>query len=313
MELSELLPEVEKNVVLALLTTFKIGGPAQYLFRVKTTEDVKEAIGAATKIGMPFFILAGGSNVLVSDKGFEGLVILMENMEWTIEGTTVTAGAGVSVSTLVTETGSRGLSGLEWAGGLPGSVGGAVRGNAGAFGGETKDSVVSVGILDENGEVRTLSNKECEFGYRTSVFKKKNLLVLSATFELKEGGKEEIERVASLNIEHREKYHPLEYPNAGSMFKNCDLKNVPSEVQEQFKDAIKVDPFPVLPTAALIAEAGLQGMKEGSAQVSEKHPNYIVNLGGAKADDVLTLVKKVKSIIKDKYGVELEEEVQYIS
>jgi len=187
-----------------------------------------------------------------------------------------------------------------------------VRGNAGAFEGETKDSVVSVEILDENGEVRTLLNKECEFGYRSSIFKKKNWIILSVTLELKKGDKEQIEQIAATNIAYREKNHPLELPNAGSMFKNCDLKNVPTEVQEEFKNVVKVDPFPVLPTAALIAKAQLQGMKEGSAQVSEKHPNYIVNLGGASAKDVLLLVKKVKSIIKEKYGVQLEEEVQYI-
>ena len=313
MELPELLPQVEKNVVLAPLTTFKIGGPAQYLFEAKTTEDIKEAIGAATKIGMPFFILAGGSNILVSDEGFKGLVIVIKNTDWSIDGMKVHAGAGVSVSTLVTETGKRGLSGLEWAGGLPGSVGGAIRGNAGAFGGETKDNLIEVEILDENNKVRMISNKECEFGYRTSVFKKKNWIILSATFKLKEGDTEEIKNVAAKNIEYREKRHPLEYANAGSMFKNCDVKNIPSEIQEQFKDVIKVDPFSVLPTAALIDAAGLKGMKEGQAQVSEKHPNYIVNLRGATAKDVLSLVKKVKTVIKDKYGVELQEEVQYIA
>lgn len=313
MELSELLPQVEKNVALAPLTTFKIGGSAQYLFEAKTTEDVKKAIGAATKIGMPFFILAGGSNILFSDKGFQGLVIVIENTDWSINGTEVVAEAGVSVDTLVTETGRRGLSGLEWAGGLPGSIGGAVRGNAGAFGGETKDTLTEVEVLDENNEVRTISNKECEFGYRTSVFKEKNWIILSATFQLHKGDTEEIEKIAASNIEYREKRHPLEYPNAGSMFKNCDVKNVSADIQEQFKDVLKVDPFPVLPTAALIDRAGLKGMKEGQAQVSEKHPNYIVNLGGATAQDVLTLIKKVKSVIKEKYGVELEDEVQYVS
>ena len=105
----------------------------------------------------------------------------------------------------------------------------------------------------------------------------------------------------------------MDYPNVGSIFKNCDVEDVPPSTRDEFKDAVKVDPFPVLPTAALIAKAGIQGMKEGQAQVSEKHPNYIVNLGGATAQDVLTLIKKVKSVIKDKYGVELEDEVQYVS
>ena len=312
MELAELLPGVEKNVPLAPFTTFRIGGRARYLFRAKNTEDVKRAQSAARQIHLPFFVLAGGSNVLISDKGFSGLVVLMENTQWSIKGIRLEAEAGVPFATVVSETQKGGLSGLEWAGGLPGSVGGAVRGNAGAFGGEVKDTVLQVEILDEKGEVRTLLNKECEFGYRTSIFKKTNWIVLSVVFELKQGDAEEIARVAESNIQYRTTRHPLEYPTAGSMFKNCDVKNVPLEVQEKFKGIIKKDPFPILPTAALIAGAGLQGMRIGGAQVSEKHPNYIVNLGNATAENVLRLTQNVKEGIKEKYGVELEEEVQYI-
>jgi UDP-N-acetylmuramate dehydrogenase len=307
------LPKAKKNVLLAPYTTFKIGGPAKYFYIAKSTTDVIHAAKTAKKYKMPFFVLAGGSNLLVADKGFSGLVILLEVKSYTIVGTKVEATPGVSMDTLVKETGKRGLAGFEWAGGLPGSVGGAVRGNAGAFGGEIKDNIVSVFAMNTKGNIKTFSQKQSLFSYRDSLFKRKNWIILSAIFRMKKGNKKTIQAAAKDHIRYRKEKHPLEYPNAGSMFKNCDLKKFSKKLQQELSHVVKVDPFPVIPTAYLISEAGLKGLRFGKAEVSKKHPNYIINRGGASANDVLRLVAKVKKRIKKKYSVDLEQEVQYIS
>lgn len=307
------LPGVRENVPLKNHTTFHIGGPARYFFIAKTTENIKRAIRAAREHDIPYFLLSGGSNVLVSDKGFQGLVIKVENTNYTIKGTKVWAESGVSVTTLVRETTQRGLAGLEWAGGLPGTVGGAVRGNAGAFGGEIKDSIAQVEVLDKKGNKKMFSKKQSQFAYRSSLFKRKGFTVLSVTFELNKGNKEEIQATAKSHIEYRKERHPLEYPNAGSIFKNCDVKKVSKKIQQEFADVIKQDPFPIIPTAAIISKAKVPGLRIGGAQVSEKHPNYIVNRGNATANDVVSLIKKVKQKIQTKFHIALEEEIQFVS
>src|SRR3989338_2312785 len=306
--LAKILPGLKTNVSLAQHTTFRIGGPAKYFFAAKTTSDVIKAIRTAKKLKLPFFVLGQGSNLLVSDKGFNGLVVKIQNSKFKIQNSRLYAEAGISFSVLVYETGKRGLAGLEWAGGLPGTLGGAVRGNAGAFGGETKDSVVEVEAFDHEGRRRKFSGRECQFAYRSSIFKKKGYIVLAATMQLRKGSKAKIQAVAKEHMRYRKERHPLEYPSAGSIFKNCDLKKPPATVQVQFKDVIKTDPFPVIPAAALIARAKLQGMRVGDAEISEKHPNYIVNRGNATANDVLELIARVKKEIKNKFSIDLEEE-----
>ena len=312
-DIHNLLPGVKTNVSLAPHTTFNIGGAARYFFIAKNIKDIIEAVSVAKKCKMPFFVLAGGSNVLISDKGFPGLVIKIQATSYKLQATRLYAEAGVSMETLVWEIGKKGLAGLEWAGGLPGSVGGAVRGNAGAFGGEIKDSVISVAALDEKGNVKTLSKKQCMFSYRDSFFKKKNWIVLSATFQLQKGNKKKIQREAKEHIAYRKEKHPLEYPNAGSVFINCDFRKFSKELREKLKDVVKTDPFPIVPTAYLISEAGLKGLRIGMAQVSEKHPNYVVNLGAARAKDVMRLIEKVKKEIKKKFSVALEQEIELVS
>ena len=309
----KLLPDTKRNVPLAPYTTFKIGGFAKYFFIAKKTKDVTLAVAAAKSLKVPFFVLAGGSNILVSDKGFSGLVIKIQNTKYEIQDTKVYAEAGVLMDTLIKETGMRGLTGFEWAGGLPGSVGGAVRGNAGAFGGEIKDSIVSVTALDAKGNLITLTKKQCKFLYRDSLFKEKNWIILSCIFRLKKGNKKKIQAIAKEHIKYRKERHPLEYPNAGSMFKNCDFKKFSKKMQKELSHMVKVDPFPVIPTAYLISEAGLKGLCIGKAEVSKKHPNYMVNKGGATEKDVLRLIQKVKKVIKKKFAVDLQQEVQYIS
>jgi len=308
--LKKALKGVKENVLLASYTTFRIGGKARYFFVAKTKQDIVKAIAVAKNQKTPFFVLSGGSNLLVSDRGFNGLVIKIQNTKYKIQDTSLFADAGVPMETLVKETTKRGLAGFEWAGGLPGSVGGAVRGNAGAFGGEIKDAILQVECLDQKGRIRTLSKKACEFGYRSSVFKEKNLIVLSAVFHLKKGSSKILKGVAKDHVNYRKERHPLEFPNAGSIFKNCDFKKIPASLKDFVKDVVKIDPFPVVPTAFLLAKAGLKGLSVHDAQISKKHPNYIVNTGNAKASDVLLLIKKVKHIIKKKFSVDLEEEIE---
>lgn len=305
----DILENVKENVSLAPYTTFKIGGKARYFFSAANKRDVMKAVKTAKALRLPFFVLGGGSNVLVSDKGFDGLVIYMCNRKHKIEGTKVFGEAGVDFPVLVKETGKEGLSGLEWAGGLPGTLGGAVRGNAGAFKGEVKDNLIEVEILDNRETVRKLTNKQCRFSYRSSVFKKKNWIILSATFKLKKGNKKEIQDVAKEHIQYRKDRHPLEYPNAGSVFKNYDAKKIPKRFQKKMEHVVKIDPFPLVPTAYLISEAQLKGLSWHDAQVSKKHSNYIVNKGKARAKDVKILIGKVKKKIKEKFSVDLKEEI----
>ncbi|MBI2625134.1 MAG: UDP-N-acetylmuramate dehydrogenase [Candidatus Nealsonbacteria bacterium] len=302
----------QKNVPLNNHTTFKIGGPAKYFFAAKTKEDIIQAINWAKKNDLPFFILGGGSNMVVSDKGFNGLVIKIQTTNYKLQAARLHAEAGVLIETLVRETGKLGLSGFEWAGGLPGTLGGAIRGNAGAFGGEIKDNIIEVEALDNKGRIRKFSKKQCRFSYRDSIFKDKNWIILSAIFVFKNGDGEKIKEAAREHINYRKERHPLEYPSAGSVFKNCDLKDVPINIRNFFKDVVKTDPFPVVPAAAIIARAGLKGLRAGGAEVSEKHPNYIVNKDNARAVDVLKLIKMVKKKVKENFGIKLEEEIQLL-
>ena len=311
-KLETLLPGIKKNILLAPYTTFQIGGRARYFFTARTSDFIVRALIAAKNARIPFFILGGGSNLLVSDKGFRGLVVQIKNLKFKIKNSFVYTEAGVSMSVLVKETGKRGLSGFEWAGGLPGSVGGAIRGNAGAFKGEIKDNVLWVEALDAKGNVKKLSSLQCHFSYRSSIFKEKNWVVLSAAFKLKKGNTRAIQAIAKDHIRYRKEKHPLEYPNAGSIFKNCDLRKFSLGLQKKLQPAVKLDPFPVVPTAYLNDQAGLKGMRQNNIQISRKHPNYMVNLGGGTAKDVILLVQKVKKIIKKKFSIDLEQEVEYV-
>jgi UDP-N-acetylmuramate dehydrogenase len=207
------------------------------------------------------------------------------------------------------------LSGLEWAGGLPGTLGGAIRGNAGCFKGEIKDVISAVESFDtETGKMITRNNADCGFAYRTSVFKQGGgkEIILSAVLALKPGDALEIAKAIQEKIDYRVRRHPMDSPSIGSIFKNVDLKKVPEEMRARFASVVKQDPFPVIPTAHLISEAGLKGVSFGGAMVSPKHPNFIVNVLEAKASDVKNLIELVKSEVKNKFGIELEEEVMEI-
>ncbi len=317
--LKKSLPGIQKNILLKDHTTFQIGGPAKYFLVAQKKEDIIKALTLAKQLNLPVFILGGGSNILASDQGFDGLVIKIQNKKPSLKiqqkagNFFIEAPAGTAVKDLVTFSTNNALQGLEWAGGLPGTFGGAIRGNAGAFGGETKDSIFQVQALDENLNIKIVSNAQCQFSYRNSIFKQKNWIVLSATIKLTKGDKKNLKATAKANADYRTNRHPLNFPNAGSIFKNCDFESFSLSHQKNLLAVVKKDPFPVVPTAYLISEAGLKGTTIGGAKVSEKHPNFIVNVGGAKAKDVLAVIDINKKNIKEKYNVTLEQEVQYLS
>jgi UDP-N-acetylmuramate dehydrogenase len=305
--------KIRENVLLRDYTTFKIGGPARYFFVAKNKEDLKNAILWTKKKKLPFFILGGGSNVLFSDNGFNGLVIKLQNTQYEIRNTNVIAGAGVPLQKLVLETAKRGLSGLENLAGIPGTLGGGIWGNAGAFGREIGDLVEEVKVLDVGSsrlEVKKLRNKGCKFGYRDSIFKrKKNWIILEATLRLKRGKRKEIEEKIKEFLKLRKEKQPLEFPSAGSVFKNVPIEKVPKKIREKFKEKIKNG---FLPAGVLIEAAELKGFQIGGAKISEKHANFILNVGKAKASDVKELIEKIKKEVKKKFKIQLEEEIKLV-
>jgi len=322
-KLRELLPGLRKNVLMKRYASFKIGGKAKYFFVARRKENLINAILVARKYNLPFFILGEGTNLLVSDRGFKGLIIKVENKKYKIPRTRTSsvrgkqnnllyAEAGVPMRVLVRETTERGLGGLEWAAGIPGTIGGAIRGNAGAFGAETGDNILWVETLDKKGNIKKISRKKSNFSYRSSIFKKRNLIIISALIKLKKKNKKTIKKTVKDCIKYRRERLPLNYPSAGSVFKNYDIKKISRRLKKFFSRIIKKDPFPIIPAAYLISEAGLKGFKIGRAQISKKHPNFIINLGGAKAKDVIKLINLAKKRVRNKFGIILEEEIQYL-
>jgi len=300
-----------KNVILADFSSYKIGGPAEYFFEAKDWYEAEESLRWSKDNNSPIFILGGGTNILIPDDGIRGLVLkpLIDTLEF--NDNVVLVGAGILMADLVYAVADLGLSGLEWAGGLPGTVGGAVRGNAGAFGGEMKDAVEYVESIDEKSfKKNTRDNSGCEFDYRNSIFKKNNReIVLQIALKLDRGSPEQIKKSIEEKIQYRKDRHPMEYPNIGSMFKNVDAKKASSELIKEAREVIKTDPFPVIPAAYLISEAGLKGVSFGGAMISQKHPNFIVNISKAKSSDVKELISLAKEEVRKKFGVTLEEEV----
>ena len=304
------------NVLLSPYSNFRIGGAADMFCRVRDGAGIERAAERARRARLPIFILGGGTNVLIGDGGVRGMVLKPDIKTLEVEDGAVRAGAGVSMAELMECTIAKGLSGLEWAGGLPGTVGGAIRGNAGAFRGEMKDVIRTVRSVPLNSGkgVRVRSRRNCRFGYRTSVFKEENgkEVILDAVFFLKRGDRKAIREAVEERIRYRRERQPLEYPNIGSIFKNVDTRLVPKSVLESFRAVVKTDPFPVVPAAALIDRAGLKGVSAGGAMISPKHPNFIVNVLGARAADVKTLIHLVKFTIKKCFKIALEEEIIYV-
>ncbi len=274
-------------------TTIKIGGPADLFIEPSSIENLAKVMTAIKEAGVKWTAIGRGSNLLVSDKGIEGAVIKLgaglDHLE--INGAKISVGGGVSVVSLAMAMSRKGLSGLEFAAGIPGSVGGAVYMNAGAHGSDVSKILEKAHVLFEDGAMEWLSVDEMEFSYRTSVLQKKRPgIVLEAVFQLKEANKDEIIAEIKKNKDYRKDTQPWSSPCAGSIFRN---------------------PLPEY-AGQLIEKAGLKGHQIGGAKISEMHGNFIVNAGNAKAEDVLALIEHVKATIQDLYGVEMETEVEII-
>ena len=273
-------------------TTFKIGGPADYFLMPDKGTDVGRIVKICKESGIPYFILGNGSNLLVGDGGYRGAVIqIYKNMSSvTVEGTEIIAQAGALLSSVAAAAKNASLTGFEFAGGIPGTMGGAVVMNAGAYGGEMKDVLTEVTVMDDEGEIITLPADKLELGYRTSIIKTAGYIVLEAKLQLKEGDPEVIrETMKDLTIRRTTK-QPLEYPSAGSTFKRPEGYFA----------------------GKLIMDSGLAGYQVGGAQVSEKHCGFVINAGDATAKDVRTLMDNVRDIVYEKYGVTLEPEVKFL-
>ena len=273
-------------------TTFRIGGPADYFLLPSTAEEVKKILEICKEKELPYFILGNGSNLLVSDEGYCGVIIqLYRNYGGiTVEGTNIRAGAGALLSQIASAAKNASLTGFEFAGGIPGTLGGAVVMNAGAYGGEMKDVLKEVTVMTEQGEIMTIPAEKLEMGYRISLVKKAGYLVLEAVISLKAGDVEEIKAIMKDLTEKRVSKQPLEYPSAGSTFKRPEGYFA----------------------GKLIMDAGLRGYQVGGAQVSEKHCGFVINKGNATAADVCGLMKDVQEKVQEQFGVTLEPEVKFL-
>ena len=282
--------DLYENEPLSKHTTFRIGGPAKYFAVPRNLNAVKQLISAARDNNVNFVILGRGSNVLAADEGFDGLVIRLSQKyaNITVEGSTLYADAGASLARICKIALDNHLGGLEFAWGIPGSVGGAVYMNAGAYGGELCQICVAVEVMDMDGNVRILSNAQMGFSYRHSILEEVGGIVISADFQLVPAPVEEIKGKMKELMSKRSASQPLDLPSAGSAFKR------------------PVGGY----AAALIDQAGLKGYRVGDAAVSEKHGGFAVNLGNASADDVKQLLRQVSDIVFEKSGIRLEPEVR---
>ena len=280
-------------------TTFRIGGPADYFVEAGNESVLKEVLLLCKETETPFFILGNGSNLLVSDEGYRGVMISLRGFdeisfregEGTETGKTVmTAGSGVLLSKAAMQAAERGLTGFEFAGGIPGTLGGAVTMNAGAYGGEIKDVILSARVMTQEGDVTELSAEELALSYRHSIIQEKELIVLSADFAFAHGDEEQIkEQMRQLNARRREK-QPLEYGSAGSTFKRPEGYFA----------------------GKLIQDAGLKGYRSGDVMVSEKHGGFVVNVGKGTCGDAMRVIEHVQRTVYEQFGIELELEVKRV-
>lgn len=271
-------------------TTFRVGGPAEFFVMPRTAEEVKKVIDLCRRESFPYYIIGNGSNLLVSDQGYRGVVLqIYKEMSYIeIEENVVVAQAGALLSAIANKALENGLTGFEFAAGIPGTLGGACVMNAGAYGGEMKDVLEEVTVLTEEGEVLTIPKENLELGYRTSIIARKGYTVLEARIQLRGGEKEAIKSLMEELKDKRVSKQPLEYPSAGSTFKRPEGYFA----------------------GKLIQDAGLRGFSVGGAQVSEKHCGFVINRENATAADVAELMRQVSARVEEEFGVKLEPEVK---
>lgn len=292
-QLKEIVENVKLNEDMKLHTTFRIGGPADYYVEPNTKEEVRQLLLLCRKEEMPYYIIGNGSNLLVGDKGFRGLIIQIgKNLNKVTFGENghVTAQTGVMLSKLAMEIAEHGYTGFEFAAGIPGTLGGAVTMNAGAYGGEIKDCIVSAFAVSQTGEFLTLSKEQLDLSYRNSIIQKEHYVVLEAEFRFEKADKKAVlETIADLNQRRRDK-QPLNYPSAGSTFKRPEGYFA----------------------GKLIMDAGLRGFRIGGIMISEKHCGFVINVDNGTARETLMLIDAVKKKVLEQFGVVLEPEVRMI-
>ena len=273
-------------------TTFRIGGPAEVFLMPESYEQICSALALCREEGLPYFVLGNGSNLLVSDSGYRGVIIQMDRNMGDIElkGTEIRACAGALLSSVAAAARKASLTGFEFAGGIPGTLGGAVVMNAGAYGGEMKDVLREVTVMTKEGDIRVIPSDRLELGYRTSIIKKAGYLVLEAVISLEKGDPQAIQEKTKELASKRTEKQPLDYPSAGSTFKRPEGYFA----------------------GKLIMDSGLRGFRVGGAQVSEKHCGFVINTGGATAKDVKELMDHVIRTVKEKYNITLEPEVKLL-
>lgn len=273
-------------------TTFRIGGEADCFVRVENNEQLKNVQAYLQSLQIPYYVLGNGSNLLVSDEGYRGVIIeIADKMcDIRVEGNVIVAQAGALMSKIAHVALENGLTGFEFAAGIPGTIGGGVVMNAGAYGGELKNVVTAVEVISRDGDVLLLDNATMEFGYRTSILKRKPFIVTEVRIQLQEGVREDIKATMEDLAQKRREKQPLEFPSAGSTFKRPEGHFA----------------------GALIMNAGLRGFQVGGAQVSEKHCGFVINKGNATAEDVKELIKQVQKEVKTQFGVDLEPEVIFL-
>ena len=271
-------------------TTFRIGGPADYLVLPQKTEEIGEIVACCKKMNVPWYVMGNGSNLLVADQGVRGVVIqLLRNFnKIVVQQNKISAQAGAGNALIARQALDASLTGFEFAAGIPGTIGGAVVMNAGAYGGEMKDIITEVTVLDEQGEIQIIPVDKLELGYRTSIIARKGYIVLEVCLELNNGQADEIKSRMDELKEQRVTKQPLDYPSAGSTFKRPEGYFA----------------------GKLIMDAGLRGFTVGGAQISEKHCGFVINKGNATAQDVIDLMEETKKIVMEKFGVVLEPEVK---
>jgi len=274
---------IEENVSLKNLNTYKIDSKAKYLIKILSVEGLIDTLNYLNNNSIKYFILGAGSNVIL-DEYFDGVIIKLDGLNYVnINDLTVTCGSGVMMGRLASVTVNNNLTGLEWAINIPGTVGGSVNGNAGAYNSEIFDNLISIKVLTKSLEIKQMKKDEFEYSYRHTNIKELGLIVLEATFKLDEGNKEESLEIIKKRYEKRKDSQPLDMPSAGSVFRNPDNDHA----------------------GRLIEEAGLKGKRIGGAEVSLKHANFIVNADNATSNDIKSLIKLVKDTIKEKYNIEL--------
>jgi UDP-N-acetylmuramate dehydrogenase len=308
--------KIKQNFPLAPLSTYKIGGAAEYFIAAKEKRDLEEAFAFAKEHNLNVTVLGGGSNILISDEGVKGLVIKLEHLGLDLHDNIVRCGSGVEVKTVAELALENSLSGIEWSIGIPGSMGGAIRGNAGAHGGSFDTVVESVIVFEADSFVwAELKPNDCHFAYRHSLFKEKPnwivweiLLRLEATED-----KSAMEKKMEEYREYRKTSQPKE-PSAGCIFKNFFASDIEAVNKELFAraEADKKIRGGKIGAGYLIEQVNLKGTISGGAQISKQHANFLVNKNNAKAADVLALIKLIKERVKEEFGVDMEEEVQYL-